>query len=55
MKYEDLTFKVTTESSTYKEDSIYVVSQIISILKQRKDTGDNKIIINTNLKLGLPF
>ena len=55
MKYEDLTFKMPTEASTYKEDSNYVVSQIIAILKQRKDIGDNKIIINTNLKLGLPL
>lgn len=55
MKYEDLTFKMPTEASTYKEDSNYVVSQIIAILNQRKDIGDNKIIINTNLKLGLPL
>lgn len=55
MKYEELTFKIPTEASTYKEDSNYVVSQIIAILKQRKDIGDNKIIINTNLKLGLPL
>lgn len=55
MKYSDLIFKIPQESSTYKEDSKFVVDQIIEILNERKNIGDNKIIINTNLKSGLPL
>lgn len=55
MKYEDLQFKIPQESSTYLEDSKFVIKQIIDILDKRKKAGDNKIVINTNLKLGLPL
>ncbi|MCD7856691.1 MAG: hypothetical protein LUG55_02620 [Clostridiales bacterium] len=55
MKYEDLVFKIPIESASYREDSAFVIQQIISILDRRKDAGDNKIIINTNLKKGLPL
>ena len=55
MRYEDLNFKIPVESKTYKEDSQYVIEQIIAILDERREIGDNRIIINTNLKLGLPL
>ncbi|MCD8008071.1 MAG: hypothetical protein LUF68_03930 [Clostridiales bacterium] len=55
MKYEDLIFKIPIESATYCEDSAFVIQQIISILDQRKRAGDDKIVINTNLKRGLPL
>ncbi len=55
MNYEDLTFKIPQESETYKEDSEYVISQMTAILDQRKAANDNKIIINTNLRKGLPL
>lgn len=55
MKYEDLIFKIPVESKTYKEDSDFVIKQMISILDNRKKLRDNKIIINTNLKRGLPL
>lgn len=55
MKYEDLVFKVPEESKTYKEDSEFVIQQMTSILDERKKNNDNKIIINTNLKMGLPL
>lgn len=55
MKYEDLNFKKPIESSTYKEDSNFVVSRIKSILETQINSGDNKIVINTNLKMGLPL
>lgn len=55
MKYEDLIFKIPQESSTYREDSEFIIQQIINILDIRKKANDNKIIINTNLKLGLPL
>lgn len=55
MTYDDLIFKIPQESKTYREYSEFVTTQIISILDERKNTGDNKIILNTNLKLGLPL
>ncbi len=55
MKYEDLIFKIPQESPTYREDSEFVVRQMIAILDSRKKVGDNKIIINTNLIMGLPL
>lgn len=55
MKYEDLIFKIPVESDTYSEDSAFVIKQTLSILKERSESGDNKIIINTNLKMGLPL
>lgn len=55
MEYEDLIFKIPQESATYKEDSEFVIGQITAILDERKKIGDDKIIINTNLKSGLPL
>ena len=55
MKYEDLVFKIPQESPTYREDSAFVIRQITSILDARKNANDNKIIINTNLRMGLPL
>ena len=43
------------ESATYKEDSEFVITQVRKILDRQKETGDDKIIINTNLKMGLPL
>lgn len=55
MKYGDLQFKIPIESKSYREDSAFVIKQITAILDTKKTTGDNKIIINTNLKFGLPL
>lgn len=55
MTYDDLIFKIPQESRTYREDSAFVVKRIISILDARKNVDDNKIVLNTNLKLGLPL
>lgn len=55
MRYEDLIFKVPQESDTYQSDSAFVIGQMMEILNERKRVGDNKIIINTNLRLGLPL
>ena len=55
MRYEDLIFKVPVESTTYQENSAFVIRQMLSILDERKRIGDNKIIINTNLRSGLPL
>lgn len=55
MNYEDLEFKIPQESSAYREDSAYIIQQIIAILDSRRAKNDNKIIINTNLHMGLPL
>lgn len=55
MEYESMNFKIPKESENYIENSKMVVKKIIKILDERKKKKDNKIIINTNLKLGLPL
>lgn len=55
LEYEDLTFKIPVESGSYRDESNFVTRQIIAILDDRKLANDNKIIINTNLKSGLPL
>jgi hypothetical protein len=55
MNYEELTFKVPKQSPDYDECSAFVIASIDSIMRQAIDAGRNKIIINTNLKLGLPM
>lgn len=55
MKYADLKFKVPIESTTYENDSKYIINKIISILDFHKNRNDDKIIINTNLRMGLPL
>ncbi|MBP5622430.1 MAG: hypothetical protein J6X44_10485 [Thermoguttaceae bacterium] len=55
MNYSDVTFKIPQESECYFQDSRFVISRIIALLDERKKTGENKIVINTNLKQGLPL
>ena len=55
MRYEDLDFKIPKESPSYREDSAFVIRQITAILDERKAAGDNRIVLNTNLKMGLPL
>ena len=55
MQYEDMVFKIPIESETYQKDSEFVIQTIIDILKEQKKCRNNKIIINTNLKMGLPL
>ena len=55
MNYEDLIFKIPQESASYCEDSAFVIRQITSILDARMAANDNKIFINTTLKMGLPL
>jgi hypothetical protein len=53
--YEDMPFKIPKETDTYEADSRFVVSSIEGIVKANIDRGNNKIILNTNLRLGLPM
>ncbi|GAB4285983.1 MAG: hypothetical protein Kow0081_3970 [Candidatus Dojkabacteria bacterium] len=55
MTYKDLNFKVPIESPDYSEASDYAIQSIEKIIKNAIDKGENKIVINTNLKLGLPM
>jgi hypothetical protein len=55
LTYNDLVFKIPEESKSYFPDSEMVVRSIESILKQQIESGNNKIILNTNLKYGLPM
>jgi hypothetical protein len=55
MKYEYINFKIPKESPDYQECSDFVVSAISGIIKNSIEIGANKIIINTNLRLGLPM
>lgn len=55
MSYDDLELKKPIESDDYEECSGFVVCSIENIIKDAMDSGQNKIIINTNLKLGIPM
>lgn len=55
MTYKDLIFKTPVESPDYSEASDYAIQSIEKIIKNAIDKGENKIVINTNLKLGLPM
>ena len=55
MDYDNIHFKIPHESKTYREDSRFVVEAIENILLTAIDSGNNKIILNTSLKRGLPM
>ncbi|MBU2805983.1 restriction endonuclease, partial [Acidithiobacillus ferridurans] len=55
MDYESQNFKIPLQSDDYDECSKFVILSIDSIIKDAIVSGQNKIIINTNLKLGLPM
>ncbi|HEX6778545.1 MAG TPA: hypothetical protein VF099_10120 [Ktedonobacterales bacterium] len=55
MAYSDLEFKIPLEQEDYVECSDFVIKSIEAIMRAAIDEGRNKIIINTNLKLGLPM
>jgi len=55
MRYEDFDFKIPVQCLDYEECSDFVVNSIEKIIQTAIEQGHNKIIINTNLKLGLPM
>jgi hypothetical protein len=55
MSYDDLTFKIPNEAADYEASSDYVINSIDSIMHNAIDSKNNKIVINTNLRLGLPM
>lgn len=55
MKYENADFKIPIESKKYKKYSDFICSHIKTIIDKRIECLENKIIINTNLRTGLPL
>ncbi|MCW7490936.1 hypothetical protein [Leptospira meyeri] len=53
--YHGMTIKAPIQSNDYKDCSDFVIKQISSIIGEAIEKGRNKIVINTNLKLGLPM
>ena len=50
-----MNFKIPKESADYKQCSDFIVESVEDIIKTAMDEGRNKIIINTNLRLGIPM
>lgn len=55
MKYQDLVLKQPKQCEDYDECSTFVTDSIERIVQQAIESGRNRIVINTNLKLGLPM
>ena len=55
MSYSLLELKQPTESADYQECSIFIIQSVEKIMQTAMDDGNNKIIINTNLKFGIPM
>ena len=55
MSYEDLVMKKPVESDDYEDCSSFVVHSIEKVIKDAMDSGKNEIVINTNLRLGIPM
>jgi cytochrome c1 len=55
MTYDTQDFKIPVQSDDYIECSRFVTISIEAIIKAAIDRGENKIVINTNLKRGLPM
>lgn len=55
MSYIEQSFKIPQESDDYAESSAFAIRSIEKIIENAILRGENKIIINTNLKLGLPM
>ena len=53
--YDESNFKIPVESDDYTECSDFVINHIEQIIANAIEKGENKIIINTNLRLGLPM
>ncbi len=55
MQYDDLELKQPQQCDDYRECSEFVTSAIDGMMQAAMSAGRNQIIINTNLKLGLPM
>ncbi len=55
MQYDDLELKKPMQGADYDECSAFVIAAVEAIVSDAIEERRNKIIINTNLKLGLPM
>jgi hypothetical protein len=55
MNYKNLEFKIPKQCEDYDDCSTFVTTSIENMMKDAIDNGRNKIVINTNLKHGLPM
>ncbi|MBK9094478.1 MAG: restriction endonuclease [Anaerolineae bacterium] len=55
MTYEQLTLKEPKQCDDYDECSGFVITAVEAIVDDAIKAGSNKIVINTNLRLGLPM
>lgn len=53
--YDNLNFKIPVESDDYKECSDFIVNSVEKVVENAINSEQNKIIINTNLRLGIPM
>ena len=53
--YESQSFKIPVESDDYPQASAYVIKSIEDIIEEAIRNGQNRIILNTNLRHGLPM
>lgn len=54
-RYGTLNFKIPEESEDYPECSAFVIESIETIVENALISGNNKIVINTNLRHGIPM
>lgn len=55
MDYSKQNFKIPKEEPDYQECSKFIIETISKIIENAIKSGNNKIVINTNLKRGLPM
>ena len=55
MNYSDYKLKTPVESNDYSKWSSYAIENINKIVQNAIDSGENKIFIRTNLRMGLPM
>ena len=55
LAYPDVELKIPEESDDYAECSKFIIENITNVMHAAMDSGRNKIIIDTNLKLGIPM
>ncbi|MDI6792444.1 MAG: hypothetical protein QME81_06200 [bacterium] len=55
MEYDNLEFKIPKQCNDYAECSEFVTYSIKEIMQHAIDSEQNQIVINTNLKFGLPM
>lgn len=54
-EYAKLELKIPQESPDYASCSAFIVARVEQIMRDARDTGRNKIVINTNLRHGIPM